>query len=177
MGLPLEISIIGAQELSETGREEIISLCRRAYEEPVESLFAAFLGGTHVLGRRSGLLVSQAMWVTRYLQVGESAPLHTAYVEMVATAPEHQGQGYATAVMQRLAEAIVEYELGALCPAEPGLYARLGWVMWRGPLFIRQEGALLATPHERIMILRLPGTPSLDLDAPLSAEWRPGELW
>jgi hypothetical protein len=29
----------------------------------------------------------------------------------------------------------------------------------------------------KVMILRLPCTPPLDLDAPLSAEWREGELW
>jgi hypothetical protein len=27
------------------------------------------------------------------------------------------------------------------------------------------------------MILRLPRTPPLDETAPLSAEWRPGEVW
>jgi aminoglycoside 2'-N-acetyltransferase I len=86
-------------------------------------------------------------------------------------------RGYASAVMKRLARAIADYDLGALDPAEPELYARLGWVFWRGPLFIRMDGELLPTPDERVMILRLPKTPPLDLDAPLSAEWRPGELW
>jgi hypothetical protein len=28
-----------------------------------------------------------------------------------------------------------------------------------------------------VMILRLPRTPPLDLDAPLSIEWREGDLW
>ena len=38
--------------------------------------------------------------------------------------------------------------------------------------------ALQPTPDETVMILRLPRTPpDLDLDAPLSAEWRRGELW
>lgn len=111
------------------------------------------------------------------MQPGEGRPLRTAYVEMVATAPEYRRRGFATAVMKRLAKSIVDYELGALCPAEPDLYARLGWVFWRGPLFIRTSKGLLPTPDERVMILRLPKTPPLDLDAPLSAEWRPGELW
>ena len=40
------------------------------------------------------------------------------------------------------------------------------------------SGGLTATPEERIMIMRLPDSPELDLDLPLSVEWRPGgELW
>jgi hypothetical protein len=33
------------------------------------------------------------------------------------------------------------------------------------------------TPEERVMILRLPGTPVLDDTQTLSVEWRPGEAW
>jgi hypothetical protein len=57
------------------------------------------------------------------------------------------------------------------------MYARLGWEFWRGPLFIRRAGRLIPTPDEEVMILRLPKTPPLDLEAPLSVEWREGELW
>ena len=42
---------------------------------------------------------------------------------------------------------------------------------------IRQDSGLLPTPDEEIMILPMPQTPPLDLDAPISAEWRVGELW
>jgi aminoglycoside 2'-N-acetyltransferase I len=96
---------------------------------------------------------------------------------MVATEPHLQRRRLATAVMRRLAGAIASYDLGALCPAEPELYARLGWEFWRGPLFIRLEQGLVSTPEERVMVLRLPNTPPLDLDTDLSAEWRDGELW
>jgi aminoglycoside 2'-N-acetyltransferase I len=48
--------------------------------------------------------------------------------------------------------------------------------MWRGPLFIRSAAALTATPQDRVMVLRLPKTPPLDLEAALSAEWRAGDL-
>lgn len=34
-----------------------------------------------------------------------------------------------------------------------------------------------STPEDSIMILDLPGRPLQDIDAPLSAEWRPGEVW
>jgi aminoglycoside 2'-N-acetyltransferase I len=103
----------------------------------------------------------------------------TAYIEFVATRPDHQGNGYATRVMECLMNAIPhDYELSALSPAETGLYERLGWRFWRGPLYIRMPGGeLTPTPEERVMILELPGRPQLQLDAALSAEWRAGEVW
>ena len=56
-------------------------------------------------------------------------------------------------------------------------YARLGWVMWQGKLFIRTDEGLLPTPDDQIMIKTLPKSPALDLNGSLSAEWREGELW
>jgi len=81
-------------------------------------------------------------------------------------------------VMQRLAADVQDFELAALSPSDPAFYERLGWELWQGPLFIRTDDGLLLSPgEEQVMILRLPRTPPLDLDAPLSAEWRQGELW
>lgn len=173
----LRIEIAHTDKLNPDLLATILALCSRAYEEDLESLFATFADTTHVLGFLGEALASHAMWVTRWLQPGDAPLLRTAYVEMVATEPHQQGRGFATAVLRRLADAISEYDLGALCPAKPRLYAKLGWVFWRGPLFIRSGERLTPTPEERIMILRLPQTPSLDLDQPLSAEWREGELW
>ena len=156
----------------------VLSLCARAFDEDVAPRFETFTKPTHVLGYDLGALVSHALRVTRWLQPEDLRPLSTAYVEMVATDPGHRRRGFATQVMRRLAKCIVDYELGALCPADPRLYLKLGWRLWRGPLFIRRRaGSLIPTPQERVMILRLPKTPPLNLDAPLSAEWRPGELW
>ncbi|HEY44015.1 MAG TPA: GNAT family N-acetyltransferase [Anaerolineae bacterium] len=173
----LRVEVTRADELNPDLHATVLALCNRAHEEDLRPLFATFVDATHVLGFLGGALVSHAMWVTRWLQPGDGPRLCTAYVEMVATEPHHQRRGFATAVMRRLATAISEYDLGALCPAEPRVYARLGWIFWRGPLFIRSGERLIPTPDERIMILRLPKTPSLDLDQPLSAEWREGELW
>jgi hypothetical protein len=96
---------------------------------------------------------------------------------MVASEPRFQGRGFASAVMRRLAIAIQDFELGGLCPAEPMLYTKLGWVFWQGPVFIRTSDGLLSTPDANVMILRLQKTPPLDLALPLSAEWREGEVW
>jgi len=173
----LEISLVEMGALTPAEWAELLALCNRAYEEDLDPLFETFEGGTHVLGSLSGSIVSHAMWVTRWLQPGDGPLLRTAYVEMVATAPPFQRRGFASLVMQRLAEGIADFDLGALCPAIPLMYARLGWEFWRGPLFIRRADRLIPTPDEDAMILRLPKTPSLDLEAPLSAEWRAGELW
>ena len=104
-------------------------------------------------------------------------PLRTAYVELVATAPEARGRGHATRLLEEVPGLVAGYELAALSPATERLYARLGWRYWQGPLGIRTDAGLIATPDERIMFLRLPNTPPLDDTLPLSAEWRPGEVW
>jgi aminoglycoside 2'-N-acetyltransferase I len=153
---------------------EAHALCDLAYGAPV---FETFDGGEHLLGRRGGRLVCHAMWITRWLQPEGRAPLRTAYVELVATHPDHRHKGNATAIMERVARGIADEELGALSPATPGLYARLGWRPWRGPLFARTGGGLVPTPDEQVMVLSLRRTPPLDLDLPLSVEWRPGEIW
>ena len=79
--------------------------------------------------------------------------------------------------MQRLADEITDFDLGALWPNYPDWYARLGWVNWRGPLFIRSGEDLIPTLDDQIMIKLLPKTPPLNLAGSLSAEWREGELW
>lgn len=172
-----EITVAHASEITSSLRASILALCKRAYGQDIGQLFTTFVEPTHVHAFLDGLLVSHAMWVTRWLQPLDLPPLRTAYVEMVATEPSRQRRGLATAVMGRLGSAISEYDVGALSPAGSGVYIRLGWVFWRGPLFIRLADQWIPTPDERIMIQRLPKTPRLDLSQPLSAEWRQGELW
>jgi aminoglycoside 2'-N-acetyltransferase I len=174
-GITFEVA--GAEELSPAHRAEIISLCAAAYEEDFDRLFKLLPGSTHVLARLEGRLVSHAEWVTRWLQPEGQGLLRTAYVEAVATAPEYQGCGFATAVMKEVAAQIGDYDLSALSPFDVAYYERLGWELWRGPLAVRTESGLLSTPDEEVMILRLAGTPNLDLSSRLTAEWRDGELW
>jgi aminoglycoside 2'-N-acetyltransferase I len=174
---PLQICVVESNSLSDAQQKQIIALCNRAYEEELEPLFETFSEPMHVLGYYDGALVSHAMWVTRWLQAGDGTPMRTAYVEMVATEPERLRRGYASALMRRLAGEIAEFELGGLCTGSPDFYAKLGWETWRGPLFIRAPGGPLLIPEEIVMILRTPRTPPLNLEAPLSAEWREGELW
>jgi GNAT superfamily N-acetyltransferase len=153
------------------------SLCDEAYGDDLANYFADIGPGEHLLGWRDGALVAHLMWVTRWLERAGHPGLRTAYVELVATAPLLRRRGYATALLERFPSLVTGYDLAALGPATERLYTRLGWRYWRGPLFVRRDNRLIATPEERIMILPLPRTPPLDLDASLSVEWRPGEVW
>jgi aminoglycoside 2'-N-acetyltransferase I len=171
------ISIIASHDLSGVDRAAVIALCSRAFEMDFASLFNTFNEPMHMLARLDGVLVSHALWVTRWLQAGNGPLLRTAFVEAVATDPVNQKRGFATQVMQTLQAAIVEYDLAGLSTGIPAFYSRLGWQSWRGPLFVRTEVGLLETPNDSVMVLSLPHTPPLDLDGPLSAEWRVGELW
>ena len=183
-----DFETIEAGRLTSGDRAEILDLCNSAYGEDVSHLFAAYTADVHVLARMGRVLVGHGMIVTRWLQAGTGPLLRTAYIELVATAEAYRNRGIGARMMMELARyaAANPYVLAALCPADTGLYAHLGWQYWRGPLFIRpspnseqkETPALIPTPEERVMILRLPSTPPLDLDQPLSAEWRGGgELW
>lgn len=138
------------------------------------------LGGTHVLLEVGGAIVSHASVVERILESGEH-PMRTGYVEAVATRPEQQGNGYATEVMGAVARILDErYELGALDTGLTSFYGRLGWEVWRGRTTVRTGRGMIGTPEEDglVMVRRTPTTPSdLDLDAPISCDWRPGDVW
>ena len=177
MAHDITFEVTRAEDLTTVHSAEIISLCSAAYQESFDHLFEMLPGSTHVLARLDGKLVSHAEWVTRWLQPEGQELLRTAYVEALATAPESQGRGFATAVMKELEAQIGSYDLGALSPSDAAFYEHLGWELWRGPLAIRTESGLLPTPDEEVMILRLEGTPKLDLNSRLTAEWRSGELW
>jgi aminoglycoside 2'-N-acetyltransferase I len=70
-----------------------------------------------------------------------------------------------------------EFDIACLETERVTFYERLGWEEWRGPLAGRSEGGLIPTPEqEGIMILRLPGTPKLDLDGLLTIESHPARI-
>ena len=180
---PLHFEVVAANELGTSGRREIIRLCEAAYAESFAHLFNDLPNSVHILARDYGsLLVSHAAWVTRWLQPEGHSVLRTAYVEAVATLPEHQHRGLATAVLRHFDEIVrsdATWQLAALSPSDSAFYVRLGWELWEGPLAIRHEDHIEPTPPgEEVMILRLPRTPStLVTTSLLTAEWRVGELW
>jgi aminoglycoside 2'-N-acetyltransferase I len=126
-----------------------------------------------------GRVVSHASVVERDIQIG-GLPLRTGYVEAVATCPEHQGRGYGTQVMREVGAWILgRFQIGVLGTGLHAFYQRLGWTIWAGASSVRTPAGNQATPDEDgfIMVLSTPATPPLDPTAPISCEWRPGDVW
>ena len=101
-------------------------------------------------------------------------------VEAMATWPELQRRGLGSRVLSVVNDHIASiYELGALDTGSPSFYERSGWIRWRGPTSVRTDGGDLPTPEEdgNVMVLLTSATMDLDLDGPISCEWRPGDVW
>jgi len=175
--MSLSIERVRTGHLAPRTFEQVRALCDEAYEEDVARYFVDIGPGVHLLGWHGPALVSHLMWVDRVLHVEAREPLRSAYVELVATRKRDQRHRYATLLMERLALEIQAYDIGALSPSDTTLYQRLGWERWRGALSVRAASGVVATPDEEVMVLRLPGSPALDLDASLAVDWRPGEVW
>ena len=174
----MEIHAVATQALSAQEREEILALCHAAYDEDLRDTLASLGPGTHLLGRVDGRIVTHLLIVPRALQPQGFAPLHTGYVELVATLPAAQRRGHGSALLRAAVARLQHYDIAGLSPSDARFYARLGWEMWRGPLSVRMPRGVEATPGEELMVLRLPRTPAaLDLGTAASIEWRPGDVW
>ncbi len=175
----MQIEYVATEALTPSDLRDILAMGNAAYEEDVAPVLRDCGLGLHALGRVGGALVTHALIVDRQLQIAGRAPMHAAYIELVATDPPHQKKGYASLLLRALVSQLTNHDIAALSPSAESFYARLGWELWRGPLFVRTEAGIESSPEdEEVMILRLPRTPAdVDLDALLSVEWRPGEVW
>ena len=171
-------------DLSDAETTQIRALLWAAFEDDEDGGFTEddwqhALDGTHFVAEVDGRIVSHAAVVQRELRVA-GAPCRTGYVEAVATSPPDQRHGHGTAVMREVNKHIQsEFELGALGTSSHGFYERLGWQTWRGPTFVRTSTGDVATPDEDgyILVLRTPTTPPIDIEASISCDWRPGDVW
>ncbi|HEV2006591.1 MAG TPA: GNAT family N-acetyltransferase, partial [Candidatus Limnocylindrales bacterium] len=137
------------------------------------------LGGVHFVLELDGAIVAHAAVVERALEV-DGRPVRTGYVEAVATHPARQASGFGTKLMAAVDGYIREtFALGALGTGSHHFYERLGWETWRGPSFVRTASGIRRTPDEDayILVLVTGSGPALDLDAEISCEWRPGDVW
>jgi aminoglycoside 2'-N-acetyltransferase I len=137
------------------------------------------IGGLHVVAEEGSRIVAHASVVERRLEIAGRA-VRTGYVEGVATAPDRQGRGLGTLVMEHVSRVIAEgYELGALGTGRHAFYERLGWHTWRGPSFVRTPDGEQRTREDDgfILVLATPASPPLDFDASISCDWRPGDVW
>jgi aminoglycoside 2'-N-acetyltransferase I len=171
-------------ELTPDEVSEIRSILDAAFGDDEDERFtdhdwAHAVGGLHVVVDVDGEIVAHGSVVERSLEI-DHRPLHTGYVEAVATVPGRQGRGHGTSAMRAIGDEIrSRFELGALGTGSHGFYERLGWETWGGPSSVRTPEGERRTPDDDgyIMILRTPSTPPLHPGAPISCEWRPGDVW
>jgi aminoglycoside 2'-N-acetyltransferase I len=150
-----------------------------AGDEFTQEDFDHALGGVHLLIEADGAIVSHASVVERELQTAGHR-LATGYVEGVATLPEHRRRGYGSAIMAEVGAHIDgTFQLGALGTGLYSFYERLEWVVWKGPTSVRTDQGLVPTPEEdgSVLVRLTPTSPQLDLSAPISCDWRPGDVW
>lgn len=172
------------EELTSSETAAIRTLMRAAFGSDEEERFTDddwdhALGGIHFVLVLDDEIVSHASVVERELQV-DGQPLRTGYVEAVATAPDQQGAGFGSLVMEDVAAYIRDrFELGALGTARHTFYQRLGWRTWTGPSSVRTPEGIRRTPDEDgyILVLPTPSSPPFDLGAAISCEWRSGDVW
>jgi aminoglycoside 2'-N-acetyltransferase I len=137
------------------------------------------VGGTHFILEQGETIMAHASVVERELDTG-GRRLATGYVEAVATRPTHQGRGYGSAVMGEVNRYVDHaFELGGLGTGRISFYRRLGWVVWKGPTFVRTDSGLVRTADEDgyVLVRLTPTSPELDLSAPISCDWRQGDVW
>lgn len=180
--LATSIRVVPSAALSADEWSILTDLCVAAFNEDWGGYWASIGPGVHVIAEHPERgIVAHAAIVERLLYPGD-ATLRAGYVEAVAVWPDLQRQGLGTRVMEVIDRMLDEgYELGALGTGSHAFYARLGWVPWQGPTWIRErDGHLTRSADEDgdIMVRRLPMTPpGLDLSLPIAVDWRPGEVW
>lgn len=180
----MKLSVRQTADLDAAERAAIVALCERATGSDFSILFELVERSPeswHVLAYADGALIGHALWYPRWLQADGGPLLRTAYVEAVAVEPARQGRGIGSSLLTRLAAEIAGFELGALSTERHSFYGRLGWEIWQGPLAVRTSEGLETTtlddPADRVMILRTPCSPPLDLSATLAAEPRTPKHW
>ena len=178
------IRLVPSDELRTEEEAALRELFDEAWSDAAEGGFteqdwAHAVGGVHVIAEADGHIVAHASVVERELHTaGHRLP--TGYVEAVATRPSHQRQGLGSLTIGAAGELIDRtYRLGALATGVVGFYEKLGWVAWQGPTSVRTDAGLVRTAEEdgNVFVRLTPTSPELDLSAPISCGWRPGDVW
>ena len=180
----LTVKRVDTKYLTTPRIDEIKALMLAAFAEDEHGGFTEedwqhSIGGIHFLLEVEGRIATHASVVERELHVA-GTPLRVGYVEAVATTPDLQRRGFGSAVMREVNGYIGgSFELGALGTGSQRFYERLGWQIWRGPTLVRAPGGDKRTPEEDgyILVITTPATPPLDLNAPISCDWREGDVW
>jgi aminoglycoside 2'-N-acetyltransferase I len=153
------------------------AICDLSFDDFGDADWEHALGGMHVLVRDGDTVVAHGALVLRRLLYGGRA-LRCGYVEAVAVHPDQRRRGRAHEVMTALEALAPAYDLLALCSSRAGrpLYEARGWSRWRGPTGALTPGGPRPTPGEDSIYV-LGGPDGLDLDGPLTCDWRDGDVW
>jgi aminoglycoside 2'-N-acetyltransferase I len=178
------IRLVPSDQLRPDEEASLRELFDEAWSDAAEGTFTEqdwghAVGGVHVLAEADGRIVAHASVVERELHAAGHR-LQTGYVEAVATRPSHQRRGLGSLVIGAAGELIDRtYRLGALATGVVGFYEKLGWVAWQGPTSVRTDAGPVRTAEEDgfVFVRLTPTSPELDLSAPISCEWRPGDVW
>ncbi|MEE1929735.1 GNAT family N-acetyltransferase [Streptomyces sp. TRM 70351] len=175
-----EVWVGHTAELGRGGVRAIRELLEEAFAEDfAETDMEHSLGGVHVCVREEGALVAHGAVVQRRLLHGGRA-LRTGYVEGVAVRADRRRRGYGGVVLAEVERVVrAAYDLGALGSTDAGVpfYTSRGWRVWRGPTYALTPEGVVRTPEDDGGVFVLPGDVPLDLDAPLTCDWRDGDVW
>ena len=178
----LRFSILRNRDLTDELKEEIISVCNAAFPEPFDKLMDFIPpDGIHVTGYTSkGQMASHVLITKRNFVIGDNLNLKCAYIDAVATHPDHQGKGFGSQAMNKaMKTASGDFDIGGLSTFIHRWYGKLGWKEWKGSLFLNKEGEIIPTPEIDgvVMIYEFEKTPPINVHSSLTACWRPGGGW
>ncbi len=166
-------------DLDPTTARAARALLFEVFDDMTDDDWEHCLGGIHALAYAGPQLVGHASLVQRRL-VHRGVALRAGYVEGVAVRATARRRGHGAALMTALERLIRGgYDLGALGATDEAVpfYLARGWRQWRGPLSALTPDGVRRTPDEDGGVYVLPGPAVLDLDGPLIADWRGGDVW
>lgn len=176
--------LIHTSDLDDETREEARRMVIEAFRgDFADSDWEHALGGMHAVICQRGEVIGHAAVIQRRLLYSDVA-LRCGYVEAVAVREDHRGQGLGGALMDAVEQVVRgAYHLGALGATELGepLYTGRGWIRWQGPTSVLAPGGITPTPDDDgyvyVLPIDLPPSVALDPTAPLTCDWRDGDVW
>jgi aminoglycoside 2'-N-acetyltransferase I len=169
------VSVLHTAHLSPADLAAARALCDASFRGFTDEDWSHALGGQHAVVHADGRLVAHGAIVLRRLLV-DGRWRRCGYVEAIVVDEAHRGRGHAGSVLAALESLAPAYDLLALCSTDEGrpVYVSRGWSLWRGPTFALTPDGVVATPDEDSIYVLGAG---LDVDAPITCDWREGDVW
>jgi aminoglycoside 2'-N-acetyltransferase I len=176
----VDVRMMASDDLSDVMRSQLRAMLWQAFPDDfTEHDWEHGLGGVHVVACDGDRPVGHASVIGRTLYIGDESYLG-GYLEAVAVDPAIRGRGIGVSVVQAANEVIAQqYPVAALSTHLHGFYEALGWRRWRGPTYVVAGEVWRRTEDEDagVMVLYPPGSPVVDLTAPIAVHERSGDDW